>query len=161
MIQILELLSTCTCNELIIGLIICIRCYQSLVLVSVLVISEICTCSWYGNTYTNNVIINHFYDTRQNAHFHWKYQKPESTGVHTHVPGHKRRWFLHLRRFVSTRTRRCNTMNVLTLYLYKCLSNGRPLNSEDGRWDSVHSSFESPHSQPLSISTWQMIKSYK
>ena len=30
-------------------------------------------------------------------------------------------------------SRRCNTMNVLTLYLYKCLSNGRPLNSEDGR----------------------------
>ena len=30
-------------------------------------------------------------------------------------------------------SRRCNTMNVLTLYLYKCLSNGRPLSSEDGR----------------------------
>ena len=30
-------------------------------------------------------------------------------------------------------SQRCNTMNVLTLYLYKCLSNGRPLNSEDGR----------------------------
>ena len=30
-------------------------------------------------------------------------------------------------------SRRCNTMSVLTLYLYKCLSNGRPLNSEDGR----------------------------
>ena len=30
-------------------------------------------------------------------------------------------------------SRRCNTMNLLTLYLYKCLSNGRPLNSEDGR----------------------------
>ena len=30
-------------------------------------------------------------------------------------------------------SRRCNTMNVLTLYLYKCLSNWRPLNSEDGR----------------------------
>ena len=30
-------------------------------------------------------------------------------------------------------SQRCNTMNVLTLYLYKCLSNGRPLNSENGR----------------------------
>ena len=57
-------------------------------------------------------------------------------------------------------SRRCNTMNVLTLYLYKCLSNGRPLNLGDGRLDSVHSGFESPHShlwslhsQPLSIST--------
>ena len=30
-------------------------------------------------------------------------------------------------------SQRCNTMNVLTSYLYKCLSNGRPLNSEDGR----------------------------
>ena len=30
-------------------------------------------------------------------------------------------------------SRRCNTMNVLILYLYKCLSNGRPLNLEDGR----------------------------
>ena len=51
-------------------------------------------------------------------------------------------------------SRRCNTMNVLTLYLYKCLSNGRPLNSEEIQYilvlkghTLVHSLFTLSHYQ--------------